>query len=95
MTPETQAERTRLAWRRTVLLSTVVALLVVRLAVEHGLPWLAPAVVALWLVGALAAQYRIRALARDRERPAGRALSVAVLLTLGYVGLGATVTLLG
>jgi hypothetical protein len=76
-----------------VLVSAVVALLLVRLTTERGAPWLAPAAVVAWLVGAVAAQCRIRALAAPEQPTVGRPLAVAVLLTLGYVGLGAAAAL--
>jgi uncharacterized membrane protein YidH (DUF202 family) len=84
-------QRTRLAWRRTVLAAAVVGLLLVRLAVQRHTAWLAPAAAGLWLVAAVAAQVRIRALAAAEPDPVRRALPVVVLATLGYVALGVLV----
>jgi hypothetical protein len=87
-------QRTRLAWRRTVLATAVVGLLLVRLAVAHHAAWLAPAAAALWLVTAFAAQVRIGALAAATPPPVRRALPVVALATLGYAALGAAAVLL-
>jgi len=87
-------QRTRLAWRRTVLSAAVVGLLLVRLAVERRAAWVVPAAVAVWVVGALSAQFRVRALAAAHPTAAGPALSVAVGVTIGYIALGAAAVLL-
>jgi hypothetical protein len=90
-----QPERTRLAWRRTVLVVGVVVLLLARAAVENRAAWLLPVAVAGWLVVALAAQRRITMLVTDARLPVDRALTVLVLVTLGYVATGAAAVLLG
>ncbi len=65
-----QPERTRLAWRRTVLTVTAVAVLLCRYAIHRGLSGGALLTVAataiVWLALVLVAQRRIRVLA---ERP--------------------------
>jgi hypothetical protein len=86
-------QRTRLAWRRTVLAAAVVGLLLVRLAVQRHAAWLVPVAAGLWLVTAVAAQARIAALAVAEPAPVRRAVPVVVLATLGYVVLGALVVL--
>lgn len=74
-------ERTRLAWRRTVLSGTVCTLLVFRLAFERGLDDAGALGLALgllcWLVLLLVAQRRIRAMARPE--PVGLARTVAAV----------------
>ncbi|UJA07208.1 DUF202 domain-containing protein [Streptomyces collinus] len=83
--PGLQPERTRLAWRRTTLSSTVAAVLAVRTAL-HGGPTAGGVTVcalccALWLGFLGVAQRRIHALA-SRPRPpalAGRQATAAVL----------------
>jgi hypothetical protein len=92
--PGSYAERTRLAWRRTVLVAGVVALLLVRITVDRGAAWLAPAAVVAWLIAAVTAELRTRTLAAAEPARVGRALTIVVLLTLGYAGMGAAATLL-
>lgn len=75
---ETQIERTRLAWRRTVLTATVVVALAARLAMESG-PLVWRIAVGIGLAGvllavALAAQRRIRALTAMADEPERRDL---------------------
>jgi hypothetical protein len=77
MTVDTARERTRLAWRRTVLASTVVALLFIRLAGPFAALAVPP-----WLVVLAVAQRRISAVAQRRisaVAPAGRILPVREL----------------
>jgi len=93
---ETQPERTRLAWRRTVLAATVAGLLLVRLA---GLGPLAVAVavplaVAGWLTLLVLAQRRIGRLAVPRPDPLGRAPVVAAATVAGYAVLGVLLVVL-
>ncbi|MEV0456806.1 DUF202 domain-containing protein [Catellatospora methionotrophica] len=85
-----QAERTRLAWRRTVLSATVCALLLFRLAFERGLDDAGALGLALsllcWLVLLLVAQRRIRAM--DRQDPVAVARTLAVVtITCVLMGL--------
>jgi hypothetical protein len=86
--PETQPERTRLAWRRTVLASAAVTLLLARLAATHGAWPVVPIAVVIWVVGAVTAQARIARL--DHRRTAvGVSLVMAVLVVVGIAVLGA------
>ena len=83
MTVDTARERTRLAWRRTVLTATVVALLFVRLAGPAG------ALVALpWLVVLAVAQRRIGAMGHAGTIASGGELRLlaAVIVTLAVSG---------
>ena len=95
---QTQPERTRLSWRRTVLAGTVVGLLLARLAVP-GRPGPAGAVVlalavADWLALLVLAQRRIAGLAMDRPAAARRGPVAAGVTLLGYAALGALLVLL-
>jgi hypothetical protein len=108
---QTQPERTRLAWRRTVLAGAVVALLLARLAVTHGAWPVAPIAAAVWAVGAVTAQERIARLRPPAERsprssgrnqpagpgppPVGAPLPTAVLVVVGYAVLGLALVLVG
>lgn len=57
-----QPERTRLAWRRTALAATVVALLAVRLAALRGAPVAIAGTVLLWLAVLILSHRRITVL---------------------------------
>jgi hypothetical protein len=91
------AERTRLAWRRTALSCTPVALLAVRLAVRDGMTvgsGLAIAAAAIgWLGALLLTQRRIRAMASQRPHVIGRTLPAIALVTAGFAILGVVLVL--
>ncbi|HEX5540835.1 MAG TPA: DUF202 domain-containing protein [Micromonospora sp.] len=88
--PGLQPERTLLAWRRTALAVTVVALLTIRMVLQRNLadiPLIAPAVVG-WLT-MVAMVYRQRAaIAAGRPVASSRMLPLAALVAVGYTGLG-------
>ena len=89
-----QLERTRLAWRRTVLAAAVVTLLAARLVMMNASGPFAPAGLAIimlaWLGLAGLARRRIRRL----SRPAGYTLPAMVLLVLVYCVLAAVILVL-
>ena len=90
-------ERTRLAWRRTVLTALVVAILGGRLAIESQ-PGPVAAVLAgiaalLWLGLSVVAQRRIRRLDAAVTTAPARAFPLVVALILGYVILSAILVL--
>ncbi|MEU7569352.1 DUF202 domain-containing protein [Streptomyces fradiae] len=93
-----QPERTRLAWRRTTLSCTVVAVLAARQAVHGGdVPAAGVLGAALsllvWVAFLVVAQRRIAALGR-RARPdqlAARAALAAALCTVALAGFGVAV----
>ena len=90
---DTTRERTRLAWRRTVLAATVVALLGARLAVARTSPAFAALFVsftaAAWLAFVAAAQRRIGQLTAGPDRVPSRSVPLVVQLILMYEVLGA------
>lgn len=90
--PGRQPERTRLAWRRTVLALTVAALLALRLGTRDPLTparlLAAAAVLALWLALLAVTARRIATMAAATPPPAGRAVPLTALATLGLAGLG-------
>jgi hypothetical protein len=94
---DTTRERTRLAWRRTVLAATVVALLGARLALARTTPAFAALFVsftaAAWLAFVALAQRRIGQLTADPDRPADRSVRLVVQLILVYEVLGAFLVL--
>ncbi|MEU7999696.1 DUF202 domain-containing protein [Catellatospora sp. NPDC049111] len=87
-----QPERTRLAWRRTVLSGTACALLLFRLAFERGLDDVGALGLALgllcWLALLLVAQRRIRAMARPEPVGLARAVAAVTLccVLMGLLG---------
>ncbi|MGH3730034.1 MAG: DUF202 domain-containing protein, partial [Micromonosporaceae bacterium] len=77
--PAAQPERTRFAWRRTVLTATVVALLALRqalLAPSAAARVFAAAVMLLWLVVLIAGHRRVVALGREEWAETGEAAAV-------------------
>jgi Domain of unknown function (DUF202) len=90
-------ERTRLAWRRTVLAATVVALLGGRLAIARTSPAFAALFVsftaAAWLAFVALAQRRIGQLTNGPDQPADRSVPLVVQLILVYEVLGAFLVL--
>ncbi|HEY3007081.1 MAG TPA: DUF202 domain-containing protein [Micromonosporaceae bacterium] len=94
-----QPERTRLAWRRTALAVTVVALLAIRLAVTRvGGPtgWAVAAAAMLGWIGALwVTQRRVAAMSALRPIAIGRALPLTALTIIGYAAVGAFLVLTG
>jgi uncharacterized membrane protein YidH (DUF202 family) len=93
--PGLQSERTRLAWRRTALALTVVAVLALRLTLAGGGTGalLAAAVVLLW-AGALVALGE-RAAGRGPIRADTRALPLVALATAGLALLSVPLVLRG
>jgi hypothetical protein len=86
-----QPERTRLAWRRTILAGTVVALLAVRLAAldPTAAGRLATAAALLgWLALLWFGYRRITAMAADRPVAAGRALPLTALAVVWFGAIG-------
>ncbi len=91
--PGLQPERTRLAWRRTTLSCTVVAVLAVKLTVQDeaapgGLAALALSALA-WVLFLAVAHRRIRSLDAVRPRPLthrGALLAAACTIGLAFFG---------
>ena len=96
--PGASPERTRLAWRRTALSATVVALLAVRPAFTPdpgpAAPALAAAVMACWVVLVRLAYLRVRGLSARPPRPGRRTVTAYAGLTVALAVLaGMVVTL--
>jgi len=86
-----QPERTRLAWRRTILAGTVVALLAVRLAVldpRAAAPLATAAALLGWLALLRFGYRRITAMTADRPVAAGRALPLTALAVVWFGAIG-------
>ena len=100
LTPgDTQAERTRLAWRRTTLAATLSVLLVGRLAIHDGVDSIGAFGLALALVGWLAfiwlTHRRIKAMAQRVPAVIGRTLPAVALSIVGLAALGIALVLIG
>jgi uncharacterized membrane protein YidH (DUF202 family) len=98
------AERTRLAWRRTMLAMTAVALLTIRLAVRDdvdgwtGDAWSGTAIGLTgigWLAALWLSQRRIRAMAARKPAGIGRTLPAAALLMVAFALLGIALVVTG
>lgn len=93
--PGRQPERTRLAWRRSVLSLSVVAVLTARYAIERGgatAPLAVAGVLAAWLAVLVLSWRRITALAAA-PGPAGWAVPLTALAAVGFAGLGVALVL--
>ncbi|MDG4808226.1 DUF202 domain-containing protein [Micromonospora sp. WMMD1120] len=90
-----QPERTRLAWRRTLLTLTVVVALAVRLASSGGPTRAAVAGVAVLLWGGLLLVCWPRATGAGPARSGGRTLPAAALGAVGLAALGVLLVLPG
>ncbi|HEY8471744.1 MAG TPA: DUF202 domain-containing protein [Natronosporangium sp.] len=90
--PGRQPERTRLAWRRTMLAISAVTVLAVRLALERSGPGLVLLGVAAALLGWLAvlaiSWRRIAALAAPPPPPVRRAVPLTAAATVGFAVIG-------
>ncbi|MPZ26395.1 MAG: DUF202 domain-containing protein [Micromonosporaceae bacterium] len=90
--PGRQPERTRLAWRRTVLTVTVVALLAARLGgtdpVSAARLLAAAGVLGVWLALLAVSWRRIAAMTATEPAPVGWAVPLTALATVGLGGLG-------
>ncbi len=99
LTPgDTQAERTRLAWRRTTLSATLAVLLLSRLAFADGAN-LADGVALFlaavcWLVFLMLTHSRIRAMAHRVPAGIGRTLPLVGLTIAGLAALGIALVLI-
>lgn len=93
--PGLQAERTALAWRRTTLGVTVVAVLAVRMALSRGAAGVLPAAAAMagWAGFVMVAYRRVAMMTPRRPAVAGRVLPLSALVAVGYAGLGVLLVL--
>ncbi|GGM22412.1 hypothetical protein GCM10011608_04020 [Micromonospora sonchi] len=93
--PGLQPERTRLAWRRTALVMTVVALLTVRLALSGGRAGAGLAALAILGWGGVIALCWRPATGTGPPRTGGPTLAGAALAAAGFAVIGALLVLCG
>jgi hypothetical protein len=93
--PGLQPERTRLAWRRTLLALTMVTLLTVRLALTGGPGGAAPAALTILGWGVVVTLCWRRAAGSGVHRIGGRLLALVGLAAAGFALLGALLVLRG
>ncbi|MEV1286434.1 DUF202 domain-containing protein [Micromonospora sp. NPDC049679] len=93
--PGLQAERTRLAWRRTALTLTAVTVLTLRLSFGRGAvgALLAAAALLGWAAVVGVGHRRIKAMATCAS--AGRALPLSALVIAGYAAIGTLLVITG
>jgi uncharacterized membrane protein YidH (DUF202 family) len=96
--PGRAPERTALAWTRTLLAGTVVAVLTARLALHTGLtPWWVAGTLAagaIWLLLAALARWRVQALSRQPVPVARREPALLATIVLGFTVLAIALVLL-
>lgn len=93
--PGLQPERTRLAWRRTLLALAVVAVLTARLALPRGFSGALLAVASVSIWGAAVAVIWQQGSGTDRGRSGGLAFPVTALASCGYAVIGTLLVLQG
>lgn len=95
MPPDDSAapERTRLAWRRTTLTATAVAMLLARLALQHRYVVITALTGLCWVFLLVVIQRRIRGL-KTPGRPQRRLTMLTAAACLALGGLGVVVVLL-
>jgi uncharacterized membrane protein YidH (DUF202 family) len=100
LTPgETQAERTRLAWRRTTLAVTLAVLLIGRLAIHDGLDALSAlglsAALASWVAFMWLTHRRIQAMAQRAPAAIGRTLPAVGVAMVVFAVIGIVLVAVG
>lgn len=93
------AERTRLAWRRTILATTTIVLLTARLSIHRGLSPVVAVGVGSAMIGWIAllrlSHRRIQAMAHREPTAAGRTLPATAVLVVAFALLGIVLTITG
>lgn len=96
---DTQAERTRLAWRRTTLAVTLSVMLIGRLAIHDGLDVLSALGLSLALVAWIAFMWlthrRIQAMAQRVPAAIGRTLPAVAVAMVLFAAIGVAMVLAG
>lgn len=87
-------ERTRLAWRRTSLVATVVAVLLVRSGLQHKNAVITAIAALCWVVLLAAIQRRVHALAEPSTLHSTRLLVVTAALCAAFGILGVVLVLM-